>query len=82
MTADRWLLVSRGGARLLRGLPGWTLSVKGTSLYRRIARAHVSVYTKAGKPETFYAKIEVPLEAINEADAAGQAQELARRALT
>ena len=71
MTTDRYYLARASGARLLRGLPGWTLSAKGTSLYRRIAGAHVSVYTKPGKGGTFYAKLEVPIEAINEADAAG-----------
>ena len=74
-------LARQSGARLLRGLPGWTLSQKGTSLYRRIAGAHVSVYTKPGKGGTFYAKGEVPLDVDDEADAAGQAQELARRML-
>ena len=73
--------VSRGGARLLRRLPGWTLSMKGTSLYRRVGRAHVSVYQKPGKGDVFYAKIEVPLEAEDEADAAGQALEIANWAV-
>ena len=69
--------VSRGGARLLRRLPGWTLSKAGTSLYRSVGRAHVSVYQKPGKGDVFYAKVEIPLEAADEADAAGQALEIA-----
>ena len=40
MTA--YYLARQSGARIVRGLPGWTLSQKGTSLYRRIAGAHVA----------------------------------------
>ncbi len=69
--------VSRGGARLLRRLPGWTLSQKGTSLFRRVGRAHVSVFQKPGQGDVFFAKLEIPLEAEDEADAAGQALEIA-----
>ena len=80
-TTPLFTLVSRGGARLLHTLPGWTLSQKGTSLYRRIGPAHVSVYTKPAQDGTFYAKIELPLDAEDERDAAMQALALARRAL-
>ena len=76
-----FVFVSRGGARLLRRLPGWNLSQKGTSLYRRVGRAHVSVYQKPGRGDVFFAKIEVPLEAADEADAAGQAWEIAQWAV-
>ena len=74
-------LVSRGGARILRALPGWTLSQKQTSLYRSVGRAHVSVYQKPGRGDTFFAKIEIPLEATDEVDAAGQALEIAQWAV-
>lgn len=76
-----FVFVSRGGARLLRGLPGWTLSQKGTSLYRRVGRAHVSVYTKPARGETFYVKIEVPIEAEDEAEAVKVAAAMAEMAL-
>ena len=72
--------VTRSGVRLLRGLPGWTLSKKGTSLYRRRGRAHVSVYQKPGQGDVWFAKIEVRLDAEDEADAAGQALEIAKYA--
>ena len=74
-------LVSRGGARLLRALPGLKLLQKQTRLYRWVGRAHVSVYQKPGRGDTFYAKIEIPLEAKDEVDAAGQALEIAQWAV-
>jgi hypothetical protein len=74
-------LVSRGGARLLRSLPGWRLSAKGTSLYRRVGRGHVSVYTKPGRGSRFFVKVEIPIDADDEEDVVRQALAMAQRAL-
>lgn len=82
MTIPAYVLVTQTGCRLLRSLPGWSLSKKGTSLFRRVGGAHVSVYTKpAQRDGPFYVKIEVPVWVDDETDAAAEALALASRAL-